>query len=158
MSAITAIFTSLFLHFSPLERPHPLHFLVFVANKDVSPNRRLGLPWATLGWPLGHAWATQGPPNPRPNPNPSRQRVATPKTQNATVSRCGRYEVLLPSNRRSSFRPTVLNDDGLNTQVIIANKVRNMENSCQVDARRAAEVDPSGLVRKNGELTGQPMS
>jgi hypothetical protein len=34
-------------------------------------------PWATLGWPKGHAWATQGPPNPRPKPNPNRQRVAT---------------------------------------------------------------------------------
>jgi hypothetical protein len=38
-------------------------------------NRRLGLPCATLGWPLGHAWATQGPPKPRPNRG--RQRVAS---------------------------------------------------------------------------------
>jgi hypothetical protein len=29
--------------------PHPRHFLVFVANKDVFPNRRLGLPWVALG-------------------------------------------------------------------------------------------------------------
>jgi hypothetical protein len=23
-----------------------------------------------LGWPLGHAWATQGPPKPKPKPKP----------------------------------------------------------------------------------------
>jgi len=37
----------------------------------------MGDPCVTLGWPLGHAWATQGLPNPRPNPN--RQRLASLK-------------------------------------------------------------------------------
>ena len=36
----------------------------------------------TLGWPLRDPWETLG----SPNPNPSRQRVATPETQNATES------------------------------------------------------------------------
>jgi hypothetical protein len=27
----------------------PLHFLVLVENKEVSPNRRLGFPWIALG-------------------------------------------------------------------------------------------------------------
>jgi len=48
-------------------------FPLFIANKRLCINRRLGLPCVTLGWPLGHAWVTQGP----PKPNPSRQRVAT---------------------------------------------------------------------------------
>src|SRR5579871_5170177 len=77
------VLSALYNRINPTPTPP---FFVFVANKEVSPNRRLGLPWATLGWPLGHAWATQGPRNPRPNPNPSRQRVAkSSKTQNATV-------------------------------------------------------------------------
>jgi len=48
--------------------PPPRPFLLFVANKGTSSNRPLGDPCVTLGWPLGHAWATQGPSNPRPNP------------------------------------------------------------------------------------------
>src|SRR5690349_9113360 len=37
--------------------PHPA-FSCFIANKGTYANRR-----------LGHAWATQGPPNPRPKPS-----------------------------------------------------------------------------------------
>jgi hypothetical protein len=47
--------------------PPPGLFLTFVANKNTFTIRRLGLPCVTLGWPLGHAWATQGPPNPKPS-------------------------------------------------------------------------------------------
>jgi hypothetical protein len=56
-------------------RSPPGLFSSFLANKGASSNRPLDGPCVTLGWPLGHAWATQGPPNPRPNPN--QQRVAT---------------------------------------------------------------------------------
>jgi hypothetical protein len=55
------------------QRPHPL-FFNFCCKQSTFVNRRLGLPCATLGWPLGHPWATQGPPNPKPNP---KQRVAS---------------------------------------------------------------------------------
>jgi hypothetical protein len=43
----------------------PAIFSSFIANKDTYSNRPLGLPCATLAWPLGHPWATQGPPNPK---------------------------------------------------------------------------------------------
>ncbi len=49
------------------------HFQIFVANKSAYSNRPLGLPCATLGWPLRGPWVAQG----WPKPNPSRQRVAT---------------------------------------------------------------------------------
>ncbi len=39
-------------------------FPPFVANKAFLPFD----PCATLGWPLGHPWATLGPPKPNPNP------------------------------------------------------------------------------------------
>jgi hypothetical protein len=56
--------------------PPPHLFLSFCCKQKTSAIRRLGLPCVTLGWPLGHAWVTQGSPNPRPNPKPNRQRVA----------------------------------------------------------------------------------
>jgi hypothetical protein len=51
--------------------PHPL-FFDFRCKQSTYSIRRLGLPCATLGWPLGHPWVTQG----SPNPNPNLQRVA----------------------------------------------------------------------------------
>jgi hypothetical protein len=56
--------------------PPPHLFLSFCCKQKTSAIRRLGLPCVTLGWPLGHAWVTQGSPNPRPNPKPNGQRVA----------------------------------------------------------------------------------
>jgi hypothetical protein len=47
-------------------RPHPL-FFNFRCKQSTSPIRPLRDPCVTLGRPLGHAWATQGPPNPKPN-------------------------------------------------------------------------------------------
>jgi hypothetical protein len=52
-------------HGDPYPTPSRL-FCIFVANKGTYPNRPLGDPCVTLGWPLGHAWATQGPPKPNP--------------------------------------------------------------------------------------------
>jgi len=72
-------------------RAHPLpHFSSFGANKALNPNRPLGLPCATLGWPLGHAWATQGPPNPKPNPNPKQAegRKLPKNTKRNRILRC----------------------------------------------------------------------
>jgi len=68
-----------------LALPPPL-FFDFRCKQSTYSIRRLGLPCATLGWPLGHPWVTQGSPNRKPNPNPnewmggipSRQRVASP--------------------------------------------------------------------------------
>ena len=40
--------------------PPPGHFSSFIANKDTYLNRPLGLPCATLGWPLRDPWVTQG--------------------------------------------------------------------------------------------------
>jgi hypothetical protein len=57
-------------------------FSTFVANKGTSANRPKRDPCVTLGWPLGHAWATLGP----PNPNPSRQWVATLITRSRAMS------------------------------------------------------------------------
>jgi len=62
MSAITAI--------GAFRATPPGLFPTFVANKATFAIRRLGLPCVTPGWPLGHAWATQGP------PKPNQQRVA----------------------------------------------------------------------------------
>ncbi len=61
-----------FGHFGNLSPPHPL-FSDFCCKQTTSAIRRLRLPCVALGWPLGHAWATQGPPKPRPNPKPSPQ-------------------------------------------------------------------------------------
>jgi hypothetical protein len=56
--ALTAIFV-----------PHPRLFPTFCCKQNTFAIRRLGLPCVALGWPLGHAWATQGPPNPKSNPS-----------------------------------------------------------------------------------------
>jgi hypothetical protein len=42
-----------------VNRPPPRPFFNFRCKQSTFVNRPLGLPWATLGWPLGHAWATQ---------------------------------------------------------------------------------------------------
>jgi|SRR5579859_1516975 len=53
-------------HLPNLFLPPPGIFPPFVANKALLPFD----PCATLGSPLGHAWATQGPPKGHPNPIP----------------------------------------------------------------------------------------
>jgi hypothetical protein len=49
-------------------RPHP-PFFTFCCKQTLCSNQLNHGPCMELGWPLGHAWATQGPPKPRPNPN-----------------------------------------------------------------------------------------
>src|SRR3954464_11340016 len=40
----------------------PRHFFIFVANTALHPNRPLGLPCVTLGWPLRGPCVALGPP------------------------------------------------------------------------------------------------
>jgi len=78
------------------------HFSTFIANKALIQFDPWGDPCVTLGWPLGHAWATQGPPNPNPNQaeghNPKMQKPsfqAGYQNQNCGPQRpspCGLYK------------------------------------------------------------------
>lgn len=61
--------------------PHPI-FFIFVANKALHSNRSLDLPCVTLGWPLRDPWVAQS--QTQSPAERHRQRVATPKAQNAT--------------------------------------------------------------------------
>ena len=77
----------------------------FIANKALSWNRPLGLACVTLGWPLGHAWATQG----SPKPNPSRQRVADfPQVPNTTYQVPLLSKIIPPATWAADSRKTLL--------------------------------------------------
>src|SRR5579864_8893720 len=75
-------------------------FSSFVANKSTSSIRPKRGPWVALGWPLRHAWVTQGSPKPNPkpnpNPNPNRQRVANQKCKNPASSRVKKNRIVDP--------------------------------------------------------------
>jgi hypothetical protein len=115
--------TSLCLFSQPSTPTPARHFLVFVANKDVFPNRRLGLPWATLGRPLRDPWVTQGSPSPRPNPKFGRglQNPQKHKTQRFPVAAIFRIALVQHSVR------LIYRTDELSVGHIIANRLRSQK-------------------------------
>ena len=132
--------------FSPRIYPRP--FSHPCCKQSTFSIRPLGLPCATLGWPLGHAWATQGPPKPNPK---YRQRVATLHQVPSTKSQVPAFWLIARCYLLSFQRPCAAR------RCYILADVRYRINSEIGQCKYSTHSDKTQSVRKETGLAELPL-